>query len=270
MGIEPIDDEELALSSRGLGSRRHTVDVYFNVVYKNQTREGGYLPRKMITDQMRVLNEDFRKTGLSFNLKQLTYYKNKTWYGDVVWGNDANRDMSLKLRKGGPDTLNVYSVGFTSPDNYGFLGYASFPYEIDEFPEIDGVVLLGESLPGGKKRDYDLGKTLTHEVGHWVGLWHTFQTEFDQYLCEESPGDEVDDTPAQRGPSYGCPIGWDSCPEHKGLDPIQNYMNYASDSCVTEFSRGQIRRLRGQLFAYRGINLGMRRRRGGPKGPGRH
>ncbi|KAF9050455.1 hypothetical protein BJ165DRAFT_1525675 [Panaeolus papilionaceus] len=270
MGIEPIDDEELVLSSRGLGSRRRTIDVFFNVLYKNQTREGGYLPRNMITDQMWVLNEDYRKTGLSFNLKKLTYYKNETWYGDAFWGNDPNREMSLKLRKGGPDTLNIYSVGFTAPFNAGYLGYATFPYEYIEYPEIDGVVLLGESLPGGTATNYNLGKTLTHEVGPWVGLWHTFQTEYNDYWCEETPGDEVGDTPAQEGPSSGCPIGRDSCPGHEGLDPIHNYMDYSYDSCLTEFSRGQIRRLRGQLFAYRGINLGMRRRKGGPKGPGRH
>lgn len=67
------------------------------------------------------------------------------------------------------------------------------------------------------------GKTATHEVGHWFGLFHVFEGE----SCE-GDGDFVDDTPAMLGPTKGCPIGKDTCPEQEDLDPIHNYMDYSS------------------------------------------
>lgn len=69
------------------------------------------------------------------------------------------------------------------------------------------------------------GHVAIHEVGHWLGLLHTFHGR----LCE-SINDQVSDTPAQSGGSGGCPIGRDSCPDSPGLDPIHNYMDYSDDT----------------------------------------
>lgn len=243
-----------ALSRLGVPTRisnnfsNHTISVYFNVISSGSQYAQGTIPDQQIKDQITVLNTDYGPTGLQFQLVNVTRVVNANWFNDAGPETPEQTEMKTALRRGGPDALNLYSVSFNNSAAEGLLGYATFPFNYTMNPKDDGVVINFASLPGGVAAPYNLGRTLTHEVGHWVGLYHTFQDGCD------GDGDYVDDTPAEAEAARGCPIGRDSCTA-PGLDPVQNYMDYSDDSCLNNFTPGQIVRLRQQIYAYRNIAL---------------
>ncbi|KAJ3096675.1 hypothetical protein HDU96_000685 [Phlyctochytrium bullatum] len=219
------------------------INVYWHTI--TTTTGTGSLTDAAIASQIRVLNNDFAGQ-YTFTLVSTDRTANSAWFNRAGPSSAEQTAMKRALRRGGAADLNVYTVGFTQGSGAGLLGYATFPSSYRRNPTDDGVVLLFSSLPGGSTANYNQGRTLTHEIGHWLGLFHTFQGG-----CSGT-GDGVADTPPQASPSSGCPVGRDSC-AGGGVDPIRNYMDYSFDSCMNNFTPGQYSRIAAQISLYRGI-----------------
>ncbi|KAG5728152.1 Ulilysin [Termitomyces sp. T112] len=253
-----ISAEKIAAAERKFQSNRlppsdpnatATIDVHFHVVYANQTLEGGFVPDSQIQAQLDVLNMDYAESGVKWNLVNTTRIQSQEWFDSVAPDSPENSALKSVFRYGNESILNVYTVGFVkNVEAQGLLGYSTFPADYKSNPKDDGVVIRYSSLPNGTAAPFNLGRTLTHEVGHWVGLYHTFQGG-----CDGS-GDSVDDTPAEASPASGCPIGRNTC-LGGDPDPVQNFMDYTDDSCMTGFTPGQQTRLKAQIRTYRGISI---------------
>jgi len=252
-----LTEEQLEATEKHIASylRKHpavqnaapiVINAYWHVISKGSGLANGDIPDSQIYDSITVINAAYAP-DFQFNLVAIDRTVNSAWFV-VSPGTSAESQLKNALRKGSAEDLNIYSANLGG----GLLGWATFPSDYSSYPKDDGVVILYTSVPGGTADPYNEGDTLTHEAGHWMGLYHTFQGG-----CATSPttgGDYVADTPAERTAAFGCPTGRDSCTTIAGLDPITNFMDYTDDYCMVTFSDDQFTRMHSMWSSYRSGN----------------
>lgn len=243
----PVDAQQLNLMVR-LDAVEHenpvlraapleiNVPVWVHVITDG---EKGSVPKRQIDEQIAALNSMYAPHNVRFHLLGTSTVDNRAWF-TMGYGSKEEREAKTALSKQG-GLLNIYTAKLPGD----LLGWATWPWDLDAEPKMDGVVIHVDTMPGGTRKPFDLGMTCVHEVGHWLGLLHTFHGK-----CQ-TPGDEVHDTPSEESPATQCPNARDSCPRDDGMDPIHNFMDYANDDCMNEFTNGQRIRFGGMTAAYR-------------------
>lgn len=215
---------------------RVTIPVAFHVI---ACGADGNVPQSEIDAQIRELNRAYRGTGFSFVLSSVDRTDNCQWFKNLT-GSGVEKTVKQTLAIDPAHHLNVYSADL----GHNLLGWSYFPQSFPESSFMHGVVMHYGTLPGGPLAPYNLGGTLDHETGHYLGLFHTFENG-----CTD-PGDYVDDTPFEASPAFGCPAGRNTCPQ-PGDDPIHDYMDYTDDACYSLFTAGQAARMQAITPVYR-------------------
>ena len=236
------------------------IPVVVNVLYRTQAEN---ISDAQIASQIAVLNEDFSGTNGDVN--------NTSTYGNVKAGDIkihftlkttvrksttttsfSTNDAMKKLPNGIPPTdpaanLNIWVCTLSG----GVLGYAYYP---GVRSDVDGVVILNTAFGrvGTAVAPFDLGRTATHEVGHYFNLIHIWGDR----RCGD---DKVGDTPSHDAANFGCPQpGLISKCKDKEVEMTMNYMDYTDDACMYMFSSGQASRMQA-TFAAGGPRASLRK-----------
>ncbi len=246
------------VAQRLAATPRVTIPVRIHVIHGTHRKDRN-VKRKGARKVFRILKKGFAgaqnssmaDSGFRFKLRKIKITKNDSWYHSRP-GTRADTRMHKKLHRGKARTLNIY-IKDARIRGAALLGVARFPWQYRGRKKLDGITVNVAGLPGGRARGYNLGDTVIHEAGHWLGLYHTFEGG-----CRDLDG--VADTPAEAGPSYGCRIGINTCPvdgmtgeviNDGAPDPIHNFMDYSLDSCMNHFTPGQVIRMHAMFARYR-------------------
>lgn len=257
-----------------------TIPVVFHILYTSATQN---IPDARIFEQVDVMNKDFSRTNLDASNTR-----------SMFQGVAANTQIQFCLAQRTPSgaaTTGIVRVSYTGtfPSNPhtispewdhtrylnvyigaigGLLGYANFPpgspgndHVVAEYTAVGGPNVPGTFNP------YHLGRTITHEVGHWLNLQHTFNGGCGGTTATTcgSAGDFICDTPPTANPAFGCPSNNpNSCTETTPFPPpyssnmvdmFENYMDYTDDGCMNMFSLGQATRMNSAITNLRPLLL---------------
>jgi len=209
----------------------------------------GLISTEVIEQQTEVLNNAYNDFGYTFVTSNIDSAVNAGWYyatdsHKFETGQWDNTDQYLAMA----DAMTVdvtHSINFFWTGARVTSGLGVHPWSFPEDDSRHGLFCGNYTIPGGEP-GLNLGITGVHEVGHYLGLYHTFENG-----CS-SPGDEVEDTPYQSEANYSCPTTNYSCGSY---DDIGNYMDYMDDECLTHFTQGQKDRIEWAIETYRPILL---------------
>lgn len=267
-----IKTHDFVKANRGTGSKEIVViPVVVHVIYYNAVQN---ISDAQVLSQIEVLNEDYRRLNADTTNTPSLFTSvaadcqiqfclaaqdpNGNWTNGITRTQttktsfDINTDEAKYTSTGGHDIwdrnkyLNIWVVPSIRDGSYtGILGYAQLP---GGGASTDGVVIQYSNFGriGNLSPYYNLGRTVTHEVGHWFNLYHVWGD--DGTGCWGS--DYVDDTPNQADENYNCP----SFPEpscNNTSDMYSNYMDYTDDDCMNIFTEGQKLRMWATINNYR-------------------
>eukprot|EP00594_Rhizosolenia_setigera_P005454 CAMPEP_0178948598 /NCGR_PEP_ID=MMETSP0789-20121207/5571_1 /TAXON_ID=3005 /ORGANISM="Rhizosolenia setigera, Strain CCMP 1694" /LENGTH=331 /DNA_ID=CAMNT_0020629001 /DNA_START=69 /DNA_END=1064 /DNA_ORIENTATION=- len=151
-----------------------------------------------------------------------------------------SKPLRGQMRKGDCATLNVYTGELRNTCGFSYSPRScSYGDLTKPAGSHDSVVLDHNCFFGGKSRNRNEGDIFVHEVGHWLGLSHTFSSS----CSDEYHGDGVYDTPVHKVRTGRCGVRFNTCPFHEGRDPVHNYMSYSADCCTYTFTEGQVERM---------------------------
>ena len=262
--LEQIENHIQAIDASGIRAVEGvvTIPVVVHVLYSNAAQN---ISDAQIMSQIDVLNEDFRRTNSDADNTWSQAADTEIEFclaGSDPLGNPTDgilrvptsvtafgtNDGMKSSASGGSDAwpassyLNIWVCNIGG----GILGYAQFP---GGSPSTDGVVCGYQyfGTTGTATAPFNLGRTTTHEVGHWLNLRHIWGDGG----C--GADDFVSDTPKSGGANYGCQVGSSSC---GSTDMVENYMDYSDDACMNLYTVGQKNRMRA-LFESGGYRASL-------------
>ncbi len=244
-------------ATRITGTTIVKIPVVIHVLYNNASQN---ISDEQVRSQIDALNRDFRRRNTDTSNTPLAF---RDAAADVMiefvlaTADPSGRKTSGIIRKqtsvadwkmddkikfssqGGNDAWDSrYYLNVWVGQMRSLLGYSSAP---GAAPEKDGIVIATSAFGTiGKAAPYHLGRTLVHEVGHWLGLRHIWGDTY----CGN---DLVSDTPKQGGFTTGCPTGYRSTCSNNG-DMFMNYMDFTDDACMNLFTNGQKERMRSHFY----------------------
>ena len=225
-------------------------------IYKNTNNHKIYKKYVALSDS----------ANIQFYKVDILYYKLNSQQNEDFFEYDQ------KIKEGSQNVEPNKYLNVWIADVKDYLGYAELPWYFSESPKRDGVVIHVDVFGKNPKSfDLNLNKTLTHEVGHWLGLYHIFNASENinggiidykngdkRQEIQEKKGDCVIDTPPQGKETYGNPYkNPSSWPQSKPSDDkkykhmFMNFMDYTDDIALFMFTKDQVIKMRQFIYIYR-------------------